>query len=237
MRKELKAVLEKSGFDLEGNRVSFIMMNAELCGLVCSGPRRGQATHLRAPRGTSAERGETLSQEQALAELTVRFFTSHGPATLKDFGWWSSLKVADMKNGLEMAGSQLTAKEIDGVSYWFSGSPSATKVTSPSVALLQAFDEYVVAYKDSRHVIDAAGTARAHHEDFPFTGGVVLDSQVVGTWKSTSARNAGSASASRSMPIPTRHKHEPSTRAASEYAHFLGLPAAVEISLVPARTG
>ena len=235
MRKELKAVLEKSGFDVEGNRVSFIMMNAELCGLVCSGPRRGKQ-HTYGLLEERAPNAPTLSQEQALAELTVRFFISHGPATLKDYGWWSSLKVTDMKRGLEMAGSQLTLEEMDGVSYWFSGSPSATKVASPSVALLQAFDEYVVAYKDSRHVIDAAGTARAHDEGFPFTGGVVLDSQVVGTWRSTTTKNEALirfALYAHPNGEQTRALHA----AASDYAHFLGLPTAVEISLVPPITG
>jgi len=148
MRKELKAVLEKSGFDLEGNRVSFIMMNAELCGLVCSGPRRGkQHTY------------------GLLEERRIR-----------------------------------------------------------------------VAYKDSRHVIDAAGTARAHDEGFPFTGGVVLDSQVVGTWRSTTTKNEALirfALYARPNEAQTRALHA----AASEYARFLDLPAAVEISLVPAKTG
>jgi hypothetical protein len=235
MRKELKTVLEKSGFDLEGNRIAFIMMNAELRGLICSGPRRGKQ-HTYGLLEERAPNARTLNQEQALAELTVRFFTSHGPATLKDFGWWSSLKVADMKRGLEMAGSQLTEEEIDGVTYWFSGSPSATQITSPSVALLQAFDEYVVAYKDSRHVIDAAGTARAHDEGFPFTGGVVLDSQMVGTWKGTSTKNEALV-----RYALYAHPNEAQTRAlgaaASDYAHFLGLPPAVEISLVSSNTG
>jgi len=231
MRKELKVVLEKSGVGTEGYRVSFIMMNAELRGLICSGPRRGKQ-HTYALLEERAPNARTLSSEQALAELTLRFFTSHGPATLKDFGWWSSLKVSDMKRGLEMVGAQLTAEEVDGAPYWFSGSPSATKVTSPSVALLQAFDEYVVAYKDSRHVIDAAGTARAHDEGFPFTGAVVLDSQVVGTWRNTTRKNEALVRFELYA-----HPNEVQTRAlhasASEYANFRGLDVAVEISVVP----
>jgi hypothetical protein len=36
-----------------------------------------------------------LAREEALAELSERYFTSHGPASLQDFTWWSGLTVAD----------------------------------------------------------------------------------------------------------------------------------------------
>jgi len=38
-----------------------------------------------------------LSREEALAELTTRYFRSRGPATLNDFAWWSGLTMADAK--------------------------------------------------------------------------------------------------------------------------------------------
>lgn len=128
--------------------------------------------------------GASQAQEYGPAKWSL--FTSHGPATLKDFGWWSSLK-------LEMVGSQLTEEVVEGVSYWFVGSPTileqVPEAPSPSVALLQAFDEYVVAYKESRYVVDASGTARAHDEGYLLAGGVVLDSQMVGTWKATTRKH------------------------------------------------
>jgi hypothetical protein len=36
-----------------------------------------------------------LDRDEALAELTRRYFVGHGPATLQDFVWWTSLKVSD----------------------------------------------------------------------------------------------------------------------------------------------
>ena len=54
-----------------------------------------------------------------MTELTRRYFTSHGPATLQDFGWWSGLTLADGKAGIEMAGEHLDKGTFDGKTYWY----------------------------------------------------------------------------------------------------------------------
>ena len=71
-------------------RSAYILIRAELDGLICSGARKGkQFTYslLDERQPNSA----TLERDEALAELTRRYFTSHGPATLQDFVWWSGL--------------------------------------------------------------------------------------------------------------------------------------------------
>lgn len=234
MRKELKAILDKSGIDVEGLRMAFITMFAELQGVVCSGARRGkqQTYALLAERAPNAR---VLDADQALEELTHRFFVSHGPAALRDFCWWSSLKVVDARRGLEMVGARLTSEEIGDVRYWFSNASSSSELTSSGIALLPEFDEYVVAYKDSRKVIDAAGVAEAHGGD-PLLSAVVLDSQVIGHWKSSTRGNEVLIGVELYAPID-----EAQTRAlhasASRYADFLSLRAIVETSVIPAKTG
>src|SRR6266852_6469726 len=100
-RDELASALQQAGIITEGEqRVTHIMMRAELDGIICSGARRGkQFTYAlleeRAPQARALERDE------ALAELTRRYFTSHGPATVQDFVWWSGLTTADARVGLE----------------------------------------------------------------------------------------------------------------------------------------
>jgi len=105
MRKELKVVLEKGGIEVDGVRLGFIMGDAELNGLVCSGARRGKQ-HTYALLSERAPDARVLDPDVALLELTLRYFTSHGPATVKDFNWWSSLRMADIRTGIEMAGSR-----------------------------------------------------------------------------------------------------------------------------------
>ena len=38
---------------------------------------------------------------------------------MKDFAWWSGLRMQDAQRGLDMAGRQLTHEIVDGKAYWF----------------------------------------------------------------------------------------------------------------------
>ena len=92
-RRELGATLAAAGVDTEGQRLAHTMMHAELEQLVVSGPRRGkQHTYLlfeqRVPPATGP------AGDEALVELALRFFRSHGPATVRDFCWWSGLRLS-----------------------------------------------------------------------------------------------------------------------------------------------
>jgi hypothetical protein len=104
-RAELNAALTQAGIDPSGLRSGLLAMHAELEGLICSGPRRGkQATYaLLDERVPQAHR---LSRQEALAELALCYFTSHGPATLRDFTWWSSLTTADARQALNLLREQ-----------------------------------------------------------------------------------------------------------------------------------
>ena len=73
-----------------------------------------------------------LEADEALAELTKRYYASHGPATVRDFVWWSGLTVKQAKAGLEMVGRAAASDTVDGVTYW--SVPSATSEESAQVA-------------------------------------------------------------------------------------------------------
>jgi hypothetical protein len=75
-----------------------------------------------------------------LAELTRRYFTSHGPAQLHDFAWWSGLTIADARAGLAMVGRELTQEVIAGRTYWYSPALRAVPPTR-NAYLLPLYDE------------------------------------------------------------------------------------------------
>jgi Winged helix DNA-binding domain len=234
-RKELKEVFDKNGINGEGLRLAYMIMHAELDGLICSGPRRGKQ-HTYALLEERAPNARDLGADNSLAELTLRYFTSHGPATIKDFAWWSSLKIADIKRGIEMVGPQLVEEELGGVRYWSAGSSSAGRMNSPKVDLLQPYDEYVVAYKDSRHVIDVSGVGRLVDGEFPFGGVVMLDSQFAGFWKWSSKKDAVHLEVSLYARF-SEAQDRALSRAADEYGRFVGLAATVESSVIPQGKG
>ena len=178
-REELRGVLQQAGVATDGLlRLGYIMMRAELDGILSSGARRGkQFTYMlldeRVPQA------KTLKREEALAELARRYFMSHGPATIQDFVWWSGLTTADARNGLEVIKAQLSHEVVDGQTYWFSTSTPPAKGTAQMAYLLPNYDEYG-SYKDRSAVFDALNTHK-----LVFSHMMVIDGRIAGTWKRT----------------------------------------------------
>jgi hypothetical protein len=168
-----------------------------------------------------APKAKRMSRDESLAEIARRYFTSHGPATLQDFAWWSGLKAADASAGLEMAKRSLAQETISGQTYWLGSSIPATKDPSPAAYLLPAFDEYTVAYKDRSAVLDPSYTKLTNSGNGIFYPVIVVNGQVVGTWKRTLKKDSLAIS-----PSPFAQLNPAETRAiadaASRYGKFLG---------------
>ena len=187
-RPELGAHLRRAGIALDGVRLGHLAMFAELEGVMCSGPRRGrQFTYaLVAERAPQAKR---LSRDESLATLAGRYFTSHGPATVRDFVWWSGLTTADAKRGLEMNAAY--RQEVEGRTYWTIGEAASSRPRSQRVHLLPIYDEFLVAYRD-RDVVPHGPSLVTPGSGAPlnFRHALVIDGQVSGTWRTT-RRSAG----------------------------------------------
>ena len=222
-RSELASVLQQAGIAADNLlRSTYIIMHAELDGIVCSGARRGkQFTY--ALLDERAPEARTLDRDEALAEFARRYFTSHGPATLQDFVWWSGLTLADARICLEMVTSQLMHEVVDGQTYWFSTSTLPAKDISQTVYLLPNFDEYIVGYTDRSAVFDASHTNKLDSRgNILFNHTIVLDGRVVGNWKRTMKKDTVILTPSLFTPL-----NEAETRAfttsANHYGTFLGM--------------
>jgi hypothetical protein len=232
-RKELDAVLERAGIVSSGQRSSYIMMTAELNGVICSGAMKGKQ-HTYALLAERAPNARRLTPDEALGELTRRYFTSHGPATVKDFQAWSSLTITAIKQGLEMAGSELAHEVIDGVEFWFASSePSmVTRAKSPTVDLVQGYDEYVNGYGETKYLLDASGVLRSTPQDRSiFVLSVLLDGQVAGHWRRTIKKGSVSIQVALYRPFD-KDQTAALHAAADKHGEFLGLPATVVTTLI-----
>ena len=151
-RAQLGDVLRAGGISPEGQRLPHLLGIAEVEGVIVSGPRRGkQFTYaLLDERAPAAGR---LERDEALAELTRRYFRSHGPAQIRDLGWWSGLTATDIKRGLAAVGTDLEHQAIDGKDYWFDPRCAADRKPPLTAHLLPNFDEFTVAYRDRDAVI------------------------------------------------------------------------------------
>jgi hypothetical protein len=182
-RQELKTVLQRAGVQVDGTqRLAHVVMQAELDGVICSGPRRGtRSTYMLLDERVPASR--TRSRDDALAELARRYFRSHGPASLQDFVWWSGLTAADARAGLAMVERELVRDIVEGRIYWFTSSSRAAGARRPAY-LLPLYDEYLIAYKDRSAAVDPSRWRPAWSRDRdPFSAPIVVNDYVVGGWR------------------------------------------------------
>ena len=182
-RRELLAILEKKGISTEGQRAPYMLQRASIDGLICQG-----VTHLNNPIYMSMDelpRSRTMEREDALAELAKRYFNGHGPATLKDFVWWSGLLVNDAKAGLELIKHELEKEIINGKTYWLSSNLTG-RFDSPKVNLLPWFDEFLLSYRDRSASIGAEQVKQMlKSTNGMLSSTIILDGRVVGKWKRT----------------------------------------------------
>jgi hypothetical protein len=185
-RRELGDVLSGAGISAAGQRLPHLLGHAELDGVLVSGPRRGKQ-HTWALLEERVPKAPSVDRPEALAELTRRYFRSHGPAQVGDFVWWSGLTTADARLGLELVGTGLEREVVEGKPYWFDpeAAPPARGRVRTIAHLLPNFDEYTVGYRDR---------AAALHPDRPFdptlfsfgsilANVVVIGGLVRGSWR------------------------------------------------------
>lgn len=223
-RPELGDILQQAGINKQrGQRLYHIVLRAELDAVICSGARRGkQFTYsLLDERAPGAK---TLSHDEALAELTRRYFTGHGPATQKDFMWWSSLTAPQAKEGIELAKSELIEEVIGGQTYWHADTtPSAVDIPPPAY-LMPSFDEYSVGYAD-RSALYPDSLAEMLSSEFGVVLGntVVINGQIRGAWKRIISKGAVEVSIQPFNEL-NEAENEAVAAAANRYGEFLGMP-------------
>ena len=221
-RATLQKALNKAGVAADDPiRLAHIFLRAELDAVVCSGPRVGKQFSY-ALFDERVPPAKVLARDEALAKLTHRYFTSHGPATLHDFAWWSGLTVADAQNGVALADRELEKIVIEKNDYWV---PRSARPAEPlhSAHLLPAFDEYTVAYKNRKAVLEQASMT-----EMGLLGPmIVVDGKVIGTWERTNANKCVTITMHTFQSL-TRSQKSVIKMASERYEAFLG--ARVEVN-------
>lgn len=221
-RPDIYRTLEAAGIPALGQRGLHILGRLAQERVVCFGPREGkQPTFLLFDEWLPGAR--SLDHDEALERIATRYFTSHGPATLHDFTWWSGLTMADARTGVEMAREHLRSEEIDGVGYWLSRDASPDPRKARGVDLLPAYDEYTVAYRDRSAVLAPESITQTISSNGIFNPIIVIDGRVAGTWKRTLSKGTVIITPNPFRPL-TRTELTSLAKAAARYAAFLSLP-------------
>ena len=220
-RPQMMQLLEQAGISTAGQRGIHILGQAAQNGLLYIGPREGKQ-HTFGLLDDLVPDAAVLPREEALAELARRYFTSHGPASERDFAWWAGLTLTDVRAGLATA-QGLASLTVDNTTYWLAEDTLDIRVPDASgVHLLPGFDEYFIGYTDRSALIAP--------EDQPkiVPGGngmfypmLVVDGQIRGVWKREVKKQALNLSAQPFAPLDSTVSIE---EAAARYSRFLGLP-------------
>jgi hypothetical protein len=223
-RKEVYEVLERGKITATETRGLHILGHLAQEGLICLGPRNGKQ-----PTFTLLEEWippvKAKADDEAMAAFTLRYFTSHGPATVQDYAWWTGLSATEAKAAHELVKSSLISETIEGITYWMTskGTEAKAKAKSAGVYLLPGFDEYLMGYTNRTPAIDTtrfkqiAGTGNGI-----LNATVVINSQVAGTWKRTLQKNKVTI---ETAPFDSFNKTQQSAiaTAARRYGKFLGI--------------
>jgi winged helix DNA-binding protein len=225
-REQLADRLRGQGIEPHGQMLMLLLAFLELDRLICSG-RRLERAHTYAAFADRVPSSRRLDRDEALAELTLRYFTGHGPATERDLAYWATLTIGDVRRGLTQVRDRLGCFDHDGRTFWHAPGdrPPAGRL-APAGHLLQILDEVYRGYQDSRMVLDSEGIVPGGRETA--IGMAIVDAQMVARMKRTVGRRVVFEIIPYNGTLRPAHR-SCVEQAAARYADFLGLDHEVRV--------
>lgn len=239
-RKELVTHLSEAGLPATGIPLAQVLMEAELNRILVSGAPRtgphGVLTHTYAPFSQRVPAAPAMDRDDALRQLVMRYFTSRGPATVKDCAAWSGFPMADIRRGLAQTGDTFETSSIDGIDYLHlpdvvppAPSGELHAAAPPGrVDLVQCYDEYVMGYSATRFHLGGTSPTSGQAQNSVPSHLVLLDGQLRGHWKHelTAAGASIHSHLFADFPAASRGAHQAALR---RYSRFLGVAGEVRL--------
>jgi hypothetical protein len=231
-RAALLGAFEAGGVSTAGQRGYHLLWYLAQTGTLVLGASDGRAqTFARLDEWVPSPR--RLDEEEALGELALRYFRSHGPASAHDLARWSGLTVRDVRRGIGVAGAALTTLHVDGATYHLAPETLDEPEPTPGTVLLPGFDEHLLGYRDRSAVL------APEHADAIVPGGngmfrstVAVGGEVAGTWSRHASRD-GVAIGIALFDGWTLDGLPGLAEAIDRYARFLGRAVRVDLDRLP----
>ena len=180
-RNSLNVELKKHKIKAEGHRLSYIMMRAELDGIICSGARQGnQFTY--ALLDERAPSVMDITRDEALEKLARRYIRSRGPVTAVDFSTWSGLTISEARKGFDMARPAFEKENSGNHEFLFAPYIPPDKAALKQIFLLPIYDEYIMGYKDRSAMLQFSNKLEPKPA-FSYYNTIISNGQIIGTWK------------------------------------------------------
>lgn len=210
-RAELFAAWEEAGVPVAGGCGYHLLVHLISTGVACYGPwADGDTAVVHAPTwlpaGTDLEGRFNGDEQAAIAELALRYFTSHGPASVRDLAWWTKLPMGRITAALPLIEDRIesgyadaegrlhgdSARAVAGGAerlFWRPGlveEYAALEKETMRELLLPGFDELVLGYRDRLYLMDEdRHTALVPGNNGVFKKAALRRGEVVGTWTRT----------------------------------------------------
>ena len=157
-------------------------------GDVCFARPAGPKVRFTRPDRWLAEDWEPAQARQAMADVIRRHLAVCGPATRESFARWFGMSSAAQAGKLIAAlGDEVATVSLEGSEGWLlAGDVAGAAAAAPTgaVALLPAFDQYVVAAPREDSPVLAAGLRdRVYRRQGWLSPVLLVDGRVAGVWK------------------------------------------------------
>ncbi len=187
-RTEMYEVMNGTGLvKTKGNLGYHLLYRAAWDGLICFGPQIGNEQAFALAEKWLPE-SKSLGEDQAISKLALKYISGHGPATVRDFSWWSGLKLSQCRWGLEN-NSDSIEKVTVGTDEYYMMREGGKGRTTHKAHFLPAFDEYLVGYSDRQLVLNGFPKESVVMKNGTFKPVIILDGKVAGIWKSRESRD------------------------------------------------
>ena len=188
-RDEFMKLLAGNGIAPDGQRGYHVIFYLAQRGVVCWGPPSGTQQALVLVDDWIPAARPPLARDAALAQFALRYFAGHGPATERDFAWWTKLTLADVRAAITDCGDALTELSHAGETYRIATNEldaASTVHATAAVHALPGFDEYLLGYQDRLLPLAAEHSQRiVPGNNGIFLPTIVAGGRVVGTWRRT----------------------------------------------------
>ncbi len=182
-RQELTDHVNAAGIQTDSLLMNQLMGRAEMEKLVCNGRQKGNKQTYALLDEWVPRTDRPITKEEALGRLARAFFTSHAPATLQDFVWWSGMLTSDARKAIEELRSDFVSETVGERTFWFHKDTQLPDSEETSALLLPAFDEFIVSYKDREEILEKEHHRKIITRTGIFSPTIVYDGRVIGSWK------------------------------------------------------
>lgn len=223
-RDELYETLEAGGIDVSAGRGAHIFKYWGQEGVLCMGPRQGKQQTLALLETWTERKFTPADSGEALAILACRYFQSHGPATLRDFVWWTGATVTECKKALAAARPTLASEVVEGREYFFTPFKTLPRPDMAAAFLLPAFDEYTVAYADRTAVMKTEDVKKVSYGINP---NIIIGGHAVGMWKRVMKGKKQVVQLQPFAPLKMRQRTA-IAKAVTDFGDYTGIPTELE---------